>query len=316
MITKKLYLSIIGFLAFGLSSLSAAEIKWVTDFEEAKTIAAKEGKSLLINFTGSDWCGWCIRLDKEVFDTDTFAEGVKDKFVLVKLDFPKDKSDMTEGTITQNEKLQAEYMVQGFPSILLTDEKGRPFAKTGYQQGGPESYLASLDTLLGIRKDRDSALKISGEQEGDLKAEADLGVLKVLQIDDALITKFYSDQIEHIKEVEHAEGMEFIQQLENTEKFADFQRELQQMGTLGDHAAALKFVESTLEADTFSGERKQQIFVIKGIILAELGQFDESLMTIDLAKAIAPESEITGRIDQMKDQIEMLKKQKSGANTK
>ena len=75
-----------------LSPAFAGGEGWTSDFAAAKEQAAKENKSLLVDFTGSDWCGWCIKLNEEVFQHDPFKEGVKDKFVLVELDFPKDKS--------------------------------------------------------------------------------------------------------------------------------------------------------------------------------------------------------------------------------
>jgi thioredoxin-related protein len=123
------------------AGLLAAEAPWTADFAAAKKEAAASDKDLLIDFTGSDWCGWCIKLTKEVFSHDEFKEGVKDKFVLVELDFPQDKSKLPEETQKQNEKLGAEYAVQGYPTILLTDAEGRPYAATGYQKGGPEAYL-------------------------------------------------------------------------------------------------------------------------------------------------------------------------------
>ena len=87
---KKLRLSIvisILSLAFGLSAAEG----WEVDFEAAKAKAAKEKKLLLVDFTGSDWCGWCIRLQDEVFLKDGFKSYAKDKFILVELDYPQKK---------------------------------------------------------------------------------------------------------------------------------------------------------------------------------------------------------------------------------
>ena len=94
---------------------------WTSDFAAAKAQAAKEGKDLLIDFTGSDWCGWCIKLNNEVFQHDPFKKGVADKFVLVELDYPRDKSKLDEKTIKQNDELKSTYEPQGFPTILLTN---------------------------------------------------------------------------------------------------------------------------------------------------------------------------------------------------
>ena len=88
MIIKKILLAGLA-LALTASFATAAGDEWMTDFEAAKKKAAAENKDLLVDFTGSDWCGWCIKLVDEVFKHDSFKKGVADKFVLVELDFPK-----------------------------------------------------------------------------------------------------------------------------------------------------------------------------------------------------------------------------------
>ena len=124
-------------LALTTSLATAGGDGWMTDFEAAKKKATAEKKDLLVDFTGSDWCGWCIKLSDEVFKHDAFKKGVADKYVLVELDFPKDKSKQSEATQKQNAELQKKYKIRGFPSILLMDGEGRPFAQTGYQAGAP-----------------------------------------------------------------------------------------------------------------------------------------------------------------------------------
>ncbi|MCP4710984.1 MAG: thioredoxin fold domain-containing protein [Planctomycetes bacterium] len=145
-------------LLLSCGSLWADEIEWIEDFDQAKKLAAEQGKDLLVDFTGSDWCGWCIRLDKEVFSHDVFKEKAPEKFVLVKLDYPRDKSKMTEDIIKQNEVLAKEYPFPGYPTIYLMDPQGRPYAQTGYQEGGPEKYIEDLDRLVTFKTKRDAAL--------------------------------------------------------------------------------------------------------------------------------------------------------------
>ena len=110
---------------------------WSSDFAASMKLAADSKEDLLVDFTGSDWCGWCIKLNKEVFSLEPFKAGVKGKFVLVEVDFPKDKSILSEDTIRQNKELGGKYEVEGYPTILLCDAGGKPYAKTGYQPGGP-----------------------------------------------------------------------------------------------------------------------------------------------------------------------------------
>ncbi len=118
---------------------------WLTDLDEAKKVAAKEKKDILVDFTGSDWCGWCIKLKKEVFDLPAFEAATK-KFVLVELDFPNKKPQSDE-VKTKNRAAQQKYGITGFPTILLMDAQGEVYARTGYKAGGPEKYVSHLQEL-------------------------------------------------------------------------------------------------------------------------------------------------------------------------
>jgi thioredoxin-related protein/Tfp pilus assembly protein PilF len=137
-----------GLLALGTVG-RAAEDLWTTDFEAAKAKAKAEKKLLLVDFTGSDWCGWCIKLRDEVFDKDEFKKAAPKRFVLIELDFPRQK-ELPEKLKAQNEKLAEKYKVRGFPSILLMDAEGQVVARTGYRDGGPEKYVQHLDDFVKL----------------------------------------------------------------------------------------------------------------------------------------------------------------------
>ncbi len=125
--------------------------KWETDFKLAKQRAKTENKALLVDFTGSDWCGWCIKLKKEVFDEPAFQEYAKKNLIMVELDFPRSK-ELPAAEKEQNEKLRQEYGVNGFPTIVLLNARGREVARTGYQEGGPEKYVEHVKELLKKKK--------------------------------------------------------------------------------------------------------------------------------------------------------------------
>jgi thioredoxin-related protein len=133
-------------LCLSALSLSAADAVWLTDLDEGMKVAKAEKKAILVDFTGSDWCGWCIRLKKEVFDQKEFAAVTKD-FVLVELDYPQKKKQSAEEK-AKNKVWAEKFGIEGYPTILLLDAQGEPFAQTGYQAGGPVKYLAHLDELL------------------------------------------------------------------------------------------------------------------------------------------------------------------------
>jgi len=135
-------------LGLGLVGASgwAADL-WQTDFAAASKLAKESGKYVLVDFTGSDWCGWCIKLDKEVFGEKAFQNYAKENLVLVKLDFPRAKPQSAE-LKAQNEKLRDQYKVRGFPTIILLSPAGEQAAQTGYRRGGPEKYVEHLQELI------------------------------------------------------------------------------------------------------------------------------------------------------------------------
>ena len=140
----KIVLLLVCFLSAGVVSASGKE--WLTDFEQAKKVAAEKNLPILVDFSGSDWCHWCMKLDKEVFSTKAFKDYVKDNFVLLLLDFPRRKP-LSEKLTKQNNKLLAKYGVRGFPTVLILDKDGKELQRGGYMQGGPEAYIKYLKSV-------------------------------------------------------------------------------------------------------------------------------------------------------------------------
>ena len=120
---------------------------WLTNFDEAKAKAIKDQKPMLIDFTGSDWCGWCIKLDEEVFSQADFQEFASDSLVLVEIDFPKNKVQSEELKV-QNKALAKKYSIRGYPTILLLTPEAELIEKTGYQSGGAKAYVSHIQNIL------------------------------------------------------------------------------------------------------------------------------------------------------------------------
>ena len=120
-LTRKAALAVGAAAILSLPLNSLAADGWLVDFEKAKAQAAKEGKSILMEFTGSDWCPPCIQLEKNVLSQEAFKTGAPKNFILLKLDSPRDKSKQTPKEIEQYQVLSKQYAVQGVPTIFLTD---------------------------------------------------------------------------------------------------------------------------------------------------------------------------------------------------
>lgn len=125
----------------------STEENWIADFEQAKRLAAEQQQPILANFSGSDWCGWCIKLDREVFSKQAFQDYAEDSLVLFLADFPTSKTLPPE-QVKQNRGLAERYGVRGFPTILLLDAEGNVLARTGYVPGGPDNYVQHLKGLI------------------------------------------------------------------------------------------------------------------------------------------------------------------------
>ena len=159
-------------LVFGVFAVQtpdtfAAEEGWLVSFEEAKAAAAKEKKTIFMQFTGSDWCKYCILLEKNVLSKELFKTEAPKQFVLLKLDTPRDKSKQSAEEKAQFQKLAAQYKVNGFPTIILADEQGRPFARlSGYEGSAAKEYVQGLAKKNEIRAIRDAAFAKAAEAEG------------------------------------------------------------------------------------------------------------------------------------------------------
>lgn len=127
-------------------NLQAVTPGWTTDLEKAKTQAKTEKKMVLINFTGSDWCPWCVRLKKEIFMTPEFMQYARTKLVLVEIDFPRTKPQPEQLRKT-NQALQEKYQIEGFPTVVVLNSGGQEAGRLGYMKGGAKSFLSKLDEL-------------------------------------------------------------------------------------------------------------------------------------------------------------------------
>jgi protein disulfide-isomerase len=127
--------------------VSTGELKWLINFEEAMEVAEENDLPIFVNFTGSDWCGWCKRLQSEVFSQTEFINYANENLVLLKLDFPK-YIQQTEETKKYNGDLATRFGIRGFPTILLLNSQGEEIKRTGYQPGGAEAYIKHIETLL------------------------------------------------------------------------------------------------------------------------------------------------------------------------
>lgn len=140
-------------VAFAIAAVTSfgkvsTPVGFTDDMDAALARAKEEGKPIVVDFSGSDWCGWCKRLDSEVFSKAEFLDSVTNRYVLVFIDTPKDSSLLTEAARVQNPVLREKYNVHGFPTIIVLDSTGAEIFRTGYRQGGAAAYVKHLDAVV------------------------------------------------------------------------------------------------------------------------------------------------------------------------
>lgn len=123
---------------------------WTTNIEEAKALAEKENKTILLVFSGSDWCAPCIKLDRNVWQSEAFKVYANDKLVLLRADFPKKKGNaLPEELRNANLALAEKFNKEGFfPLVVVLDKSGKVLAKKGYENQNAEKYIAELQAII------------------------------------------------------------------------------------------------------------------------------------------------------------------------
>lgn len=123
--------------------------EWQTDINVAKEIASKESKPIILVFQGSDWCAPCIKLDREIWSTETFKKYAKDNYVMLKADFPRRKKNILSEKQTKANALLAEkYNKQGFfPFVVVLDSNGQVLGESSYKKTTPENYIKELNAF-------------------------------------------------------------------------------------------------------------------------------------------------------------------------
>ncbi len=125
---------------------------WGTNMEEAKKQATEQNKHILLVFSGSDWCGPCIKLDKNIWQSEEFKKDAKKNWILVKADFPKKKANQLSPELTEsNNQLAEKYNKEGnFPFVVILDKTGKVVGVTAYKNIDAEQYIEGLHNLAKI----------------------------------------------------------------------------------------------------------------------------------------------------------------------
>jgi thioredoxin-related protein len=273
---------ILAVLLFLSGAAGAAE--WIENFEDAKAKAQKEGKHLLLDFTGSDWCGWCKKLKHEVFDTEVFRREAPKNFILVELDFPHGKAQ-ADSIRRQNQELSQRFGIEGYPTVILCDANGNFYARTGYRDGGGESYVNYLTEIHDRKARREDlvvrAAKAHGVEKAKLLDEAisNLGKDETFPNYDDTIAEIVAADADNALGLKAKYGLRVeLKSIVATAEAGDVDGAIQQLDKMAGESSA-------------SAQRKQEILYLKAILLKVKRDERSSITVLKSAREADPQSE-------------------------
>lgn len=296
-LTRKAALAVGAAAILSLPLNSQAAEGWLVDFEKAKAQAAKEGKSILMEFTGSDWCPPCIQLEKNVLSQEAFKTGAPKNFILLKLDSPRDKSKQTPEEIEQYKVLSKKYAVRGVPTIFLADAKGRPYWQTvGYSGDPADKYVANLNAQLATLTKRDESFAKAEKAEGSEKAKHLAEGLSLVSNELALNT--YDDVVAEIIKLDADNKAGLKAKFEGLKNSVEFKAELEGVlrGGGADPKSALAAIDKLIEEKKPTGEALQEALFYKGSIHFRDDKAKAKALLLE-AQKLAPDSDIGKRIN-------------------
>jgi len=275
-----------------------ADDAWTMDFAAAKAKARAEKKDLLINFSGSDWCGWCIKLDSEVFSKQAFLDEAKKHFVLVVLDFPRDTSKLPQQIRQQNARLAEHYRIQGYPTVILADATGRPYAATGYREGGVEPYLAHLQELRDAGGKIQDLLKRAATVSDPLEKAGMLDRAMEL-LDPEIADRFYAEQIDQIVKLDADNAAGLKNKYVVRKRFADVDDALAR----NDYEKALALLDDMLKTLTLEAGQIQELQYARAHALHFLQRADDEKQALEKALAADPDSPMAEHLRRVIDRL-------------
>lgn len=285
---------------------------WTEDFSAAKKSAKENHKDLLIDFTGSDWCGYCMMLDAQVFKKDEFSKVVPENFVLVKIDSPQDPSKQSAAIQAQNANLSRLYSIEGLPTVLLADAEGRPYASTGYKEEFADNgagWVGHLMSLRKVRNARDTAFADASKAEGMEKASKLANGLK--EIDPLWFASFYLPEMDAILAADPEDSLGIRKLMADLEKAGIFSTKIEVLSAEMDMAMAkknptdaLKLVDAFIARENLAGEDLQISMSLKVDVIDD-GQNDQAtLKLIDEVIKIAPDTATAADLRDLRKEIE------------
>lgn len=278
---------------------------WETNFSDAKVRAAEQGKELLLCFTGSDWCGFCIALRDKVLAVDAFQSAVRDTFVLVELDYPQHAAQ-SEEVKSQNAELRQKFAVAGYPTLLLADVQGRPYARMRNQPGiSPAQFAAQMLSLSTIRKERDGLIDEAQSLKGMERAEKLNEALEAME--DAFVERFYPELVDEIIALDENDKLKRKKNGKSARDLMVIEEKVSALAQDGREQEIAAIIDGFIKDKKLKGESRQRALMLKiGLFgtdkLAEAAVLLEEIVKIQSDSATGRKAqEMRSRVQQYQE---------------
>jgi thiol-disulfide isomerase/thioredoxin len=238
-----------------------AEGPWLAEYEQAQAAAQREGKDLLIDFGGSDWCGPCQWLKNKILSRPEFGQRAAKHFVFLDID-DLARKPMPAGRKERYRKLQERFGVEAFPTVILATADGRPYARTTYHPSitTPAAYWDHLQPLRQRGTALREALAKAGKLEGSACAAALADGLAEVPAD--FVLRFYEDRVQELRRLDPNDGTGYLAFLEGRKALAALQAEIEKRGL---EALDLIALDKLIKERHLRGETFQDALLLRAL---------------------------------------------------
>ncbi len=261
---------------------------WVGDFQEARKTAGAAKKDLAILFTASDWLDLAQTFDREILSKKAFLDTATQHYTLVRLDFPKEPKSQPSETMTQNQMLMRAYRIRGFPTLVLADALGRPYAITGYHDAGLDTWIEEFNQLRQTRKKRDrffgEAKKATGVERAKLLDQA------LPELPGNLVARYYPKAVDEIIQLDPDNETGRVGYYKLLIADVRYANQMQKLGMAGQSQQMLELSDRYLKEARLKGTTRQSVLFNKIGIYEQLGRSADVARTLRDIVAIDPTS--------------------------
>ncbi|NLT71354.1 MAG: thioredoxin family protein, partial [Verrucomicrobiaceae bacterium] len=262
---------------------------WLGDYPSAAEAARAEDKKLLIVFTGTDWIDICQKFHDEILVHPTFLAALSGRFILLKLEFPKD-GVMPREEAARKKFLREAYQVRGFPSVVLTEAGGRPFGLNGYQEIGPAEYASQIHEIDAAHEACLAAFEEAASHEGVARAERLRRA--VPNLPGTLMARYYRPEMEGVLRNDPEDSLQLRDAFGSLLAEEDYGKTMHQLGREAKWAEMVEVTERYISDNELKGEALQRALFNQAVLQRRMGDAKGERAVLEKIVSIDPASEV------------------------